>query len=75
MIYFYRTLWAVLGIPVYLITCLAFAIGFITYPLVGMIHYIIHGTVYMDWEVDTMAMFIEKKYSKLKERLEKQNDL
>lgn len=71
MIYVYRTLWAVFGIPVYLITCLAFAIGFITYPLVGMIHYIIHGTVYMDWEVDTMAIFIEKKYSKLKEQIEK----
>ena len=71
MIYILRTLWAIGGIPAYLITCLAFAIGFITYPLVGMIHYIIHGTVCMDWEVGTMAFYIERKYKHIRVLIEK----
>lgn len=72
MIYILRTLWAVFGIPVYLITCLAFFIGLISYPLIGIIYYIIHGTTdTMKWEVDTMAIFIERKYSKIKEQIEK----
>lgn len=75
MIYLYRTLWAVFGIPVFLITCLVFFIGLISYPLIEIIYYIIHGTTdTMKWEVDTMALYIEKKYNKIKEKIEKEND-
>ena len=72
MIYILRTLWAIGAIPVHLCNCLRFAIGLLTYPIVGGIYYIIHGsTDTMKWEVDTMAQFLSKKYSKLKDLIEK----
>lgn len=73
MIYILRTLWALFGIPVYLITCLAFALGFIAYPFIGCIYYIFHGsTDRMKFEVDTMSMYIEKKWNKVGKLIEKQ---
>lgn len=75
MKYVYRSLWALGAIPVHLICCILFVIGLVTYPLVGGIYYIIHGTTdTMKWEVDTMALYIEKKYNKIKEKIEKEND-
>lgn len=73
MIYVYRTLYSLGAIPVLLFTCLLFSIGLLTYPIVGGIYYIIHGTIdTMKWEVDTMANCVSKKYSKLKDLIEKQ---
>ena len=73
MIYILRTLWAIGSIPVHLFNCLIFAIGLLIYPIVCGIYYIIHGTNDdMKWEVDTMAYFVSKKYSNLKDLIEKQ---
>jgi hypothetical protein len=76
MVYIYRALWALGVIPFYLITCVAFFIGLLTYPLVCGVYYIIHGTNdAMKWEIDTMANAINRKYHKLKDLIENQKKL
>lgn len=73
MIYVYRTLWAIGYIPVYICVLIAFLIGAITYPIVDVIDYIIHGATHnMKWDIGTMAFYIAEKYSKLKDLIEKQ---
>lgn len=73
MIYVYRTLYSLGAIPVYFFTCICFLVGLVTFPFVSSIYYVIHGsTSTMKWEVDTMANCVSKKYSKLKDLIEKQ---
>jgi hypothetical protein len=72
MIYVYRTVWVIGTIPVFLFEWFLFYIGLLTYPMVSGIYYIIHGTNDdMKWKSDTMADFVCKKYSKIKELIEK----
>lgn len=70
MIYFYRTLYALLYIPVFLMECIAFLFGVIIYPLVVGIAYIKTGKE-CDCYAAIMAEYIEKEYSKLKDLIEK----
>lgn len=70
MIYILRTLWVLFYIPIFLIECIAFLLGAIIYPLVVGIAYIKTGKE-SNYSSGVMAMFIEKKYSKLKEQIEK----
>ena len=73
MIYIYKTLWAILGIPVWFISCFAFGISLLTYPLISLIYYTIYRRYDMKWEVDTIADFIYKKYYGLKHKIKKYN--
>jgi hypothetical protein len=71
MIYILRTLWVLFYIPVFLLECIAFLFGVIIYPLVVGIAYII-TVKESDYSSGMIAEKIEKGYSKLKERIEKQ---
>lgn len=72
MIYVYRTLWVIGAILVLLFACFLFGIGLLTYPMVSGIYYIIHGTNDdMKWKSDTMAYYVTKRYSKIKNLIEK----
>ena len=72
MIYVYRTMWVIGAIPVFLFEWFLFCIGLLTYPMVSGIYYIIHGTNDdMKWNADTMAYYVSKRYSKIKDLIEK----
>ena len=70
MIYILRTLFALFYIPVFLMECVAFLLGVITYPLVEGIVYIKTGKE-CDYSSGMMAEKIEKEYGKLKDKIEK----
>lgn len=74
MIYIYRTLWAIFYIPIFLMECVAFVIGCLSYPFIAFVYYVKHGsTIGLKWAVDTMAFWIEKKYQNLRTFIETLN--
>lgn len=74
MIYFFRTLWVMAYVPVFIIESISLLVGFLLWPFIGAYYYIRHGTTAnMKFSPDTLPSIIDEQYQKLRKYIEKQN--
>lgn len=75
MIYIFRALWLVVYVPVYVMESFAFLLGVIIYPFVAGSFYVKYGTAKgITYKPERMAGYIDWKYKKLGQLIEKLKD-
>ena len=75
MIYIYRTLWVLAYVPVFVIESLCLLVGVILWPIIGAYHYIRKGTTAnMKYTPDRLPFYIDGKWQRLGQHIEKLNN-